>query len=48
MSFRLENSVAALSIELLNPDKKTELLDITDHYALSSAKPSMVKHIMLI
>ena len=44
MSFRLENFVAAPSMELLNLAKKTDLLSIADHYALTSVKPSMLKH----
>ena len=42
MSFKLENFVAVPSIELLNLAKKTDLLNIADHYALSPVKPSMV------
>ena len=44
MSFKLENFVAAPSMELLNLAKKTDLLNIVDHYALTSVKPSMLKH----
>ena len=44
MSFKLENFVAAPSMELLNLAKKTDLLNIADHYALTSVKPSMLKH----
>ena len=44
MSFKLENFVAAPSMELLNLPKKTDLLNIVDHYALTSVKPSMLKH----
>ena len=44
MSFKLENFVAASSMELLNLAKKTDLLNIADHYALTSVKPSMLKH----
>ena len=44
MSFKLENFVAAPSLELLNLAKKTDLLNIADHYALTSVKPSMLKH----
>ena len=32
------------SMELLNLAKKTDLLNIADHYALTSVKPSMLKH----
>ena len=44
MSFKLENFVAAPSMELLNLAKKTDLLNIADYYALTSVKPSMLKH----
>ena len=44
MSFKLENFVAAPSMELLNLAKKTDLLNIAEHYALISVKPSMLKH----
>ena len=44
MSFKLEHFVAAPSMELLNLAKKTNLLNIADHYALTSVKPSMLKH----
>ena len=44
MSFKLEIFVAAPSMELLNLAKKTDLLNIADHYALTSVKPSMLKH----
>ena len=44
MSFKHKNFVAALSMELLNLTKKTDLLNIADHYALASVKPSMLKH----
>ena len=44
MSFKLENSVAAPSMELLNLAKKTDLLNIAGHYALISVKPYMLKH----
>ena len=40
MSFKLENFVAAPSMELLNLAKKTDLLNIADHYALTSVIPS--------
>ena len=42
MSFSLENYVPASSIDLLNL-AKTDLLDIADHCALTSVKPSMLK-----
>ena len=44
MSFKLENFVAAPSMELLILAKTTDLLNIADHYALTSVKPSMLKH----
>ena len=44
MSFRFENFVAASSIKLLNLAKRMALLDITERSALTSFKPSMVKH----
>ena len=44
MSFKLENFVAAPSLELLNLAKKTDLLNIADHYGLTSVRPSMLKH----
>ena len=44
MSFKLEHFVSAPSMELLNLAKKTDLLNIADHYTLTSVKPSMLKH----
>ena len=45
MSCKLENFVAAPSMELLNLAKKADLLlNISDHYALISVKPSMLTH----
>ena len=44
MSFSLENFVAAPSMELLNLAKKTDLLNIADHYALTPVKSSMLIH----
>ena len=44
MSFKLENFVAVPSMEMLNLAKKTDLLNIADHFALTSVKPSMFKH----
>ena len=38
MSFKLENLVAAPSMELLNLAKKTDLLNIADHYVLTNRK----------
>ena len=46
MLFKLKNFVAAPSMELLNVAKKTDLLNIADHYAMTSVKPSMLKHEM--
>ena len=43
MSFNLDNFVAAPSMELLNLANKTDLLNIADHCALASVKPSVVK-----
>ena len=31
-------------MELLNLAKKTDLLNIADHYALTFVKPAMLKH----
>ena len=44
MSFKLENFVAGPSMELLYLSKKTDLLNIAGHYALTSVKPCMLKH----
>ena len=44
MSFKLENFVAAPSMELLNLAKQTDLLNIANHYALTYVNPSMLKH----
>ena len=44
MSFNLENFVAVPTMELLNLAKKTDLLNFADHYALTSVKPSKLKH----
>ena len=44
MSLKLETFVAAPSMELLNLAKKTDLLNIADHYTLTSVKPPMLKH----
>ena len=46
MSFKLENLVAAPSMELLNLAKKTDLLNTADMYALTFVKLSMLKHEM--
>ena len=42
MSFKLSDFIAAPSQELLDKAKKSDLLDIADHYGLS--KTSMLKH----
>ena len=39
LPFKLENFVAAPSIELLNLAKKTDLLDTADYYALKDGNP---------
>ena len=44
MPFSLENFIAVPCTELLNLAKKTDPLDIADHYALISVTPSMLKH----
>ena len=44
MQFNLENFVAVPFIELLNLVKKTDLLVIASHYALTFIKPSVLKH----
>ena len=44
MSFKLENFVAVPSMEMSNLAKKTDLLNIADHFALTSVKPSMFIH----
>ena len=44
MSFKLENFVAAPSLELLNLAKKTDPLNIADPSALTSVKSSISKH----
>ena len=44
MSFDLGNFIAAPSHELLDSAKKTDLLDIADHYVLPNVKKTMLKH----
>ena len=44
MSFKLENFVAAPSMELLSLAKRADLLNIADHCALTSVNSSMLKH----
>ena len=47
VSFVLKNFVAAPSFELLNLAKKTNLLDIADHYALTSMLKHEIKNILI-
>ena len=44
MSFDLGNFIAAPSQELLDSAKKSDLLDIVDHYGLPNVKKTMLKH----
>ena len=44
MSFDLGNFIAAPSQELLDSAKKSDLLDIADHYGLPNVKKTMLKH----
>ena len=44
MSFDLGNFIAAPSQELLDLAKKSDLLDIVDHYGLPNVKKTMLKH----
>ena len=44
MSFKLSDFIAAPSQEVLDKAKKSDLLDIADHYGLSNIKTSMLKH----
>ena len=44
MSFKLSDFIAAPSQELLDKAKKSDLLDIADHYGLSNIKTFMLKH----
>ena len=44
MSFDLGNFIAAPSQEVLDSAKKTDLLDIADHYGLPNVKKTMLKH----
>ena len=44
MSFDLGNCIATHSQELLDSAKKSDLLDIADHYGLPNAKNTMLKH----
>ena len=50
MSFKLENFAAAASMELLNLAKKTDLVNIADHYALVDEEifdPSALSSILI-
>ena len=44
MSFKLSDFTASPSQELLNLAKKSDLLDIADHYGLPNIKKTMLKH----
>ena len=44
MSFDLGNLIAAPSQELLDLAKKSNLLDIVDHYGLPNVRKTMLKH----
>ena len=44
MSFKLSDFNASPSQELLDLAKKSDLLDIADHYGLPNVKKSMLKH----
>ena len=44
MSFKLEIFVPGASMELMNLAKKTDLLNIADHYAMTSVETSLIKH----
>ena len=44
MSFKLSDFTASPSQELLDLAKKSDLLDIADHYGLLNVKMTMLKH----
>ena len=44
MSFKLRDFTASPSQELLDLAKKSDLLDIADHYGLPNVKKTMLKH----
>ena len=44
MSFKLSDFTALPFQELLDLAKKSNLLDMADHYGLSSVKKTMLKH----
>ena len=46
MSFKLSDFTASPSQELLDLAKKSDLLDIADHYGLPNIKKIMLKHEM--
>ena len=48
MSFDLGNFIAAPSQELLHSAKKSDLLDIADHYCLPNVKKTMLKELIVI
>ena len=44
MPFKLSDFTASPSQELLDLAKKSDLLDISDHYGLPNVKKTMLKH----
>ena len=44
MSFILSDFTVSLSQELLDLAKKSDILDINDHYGLPNVKKTMLKH----
>ena len=44
MSFKLSDFTASPSQELLDLAKKSDLLDIADHYGLPNIRKTMLKH----
>ena len=44
MSFKLSGFTASPSQELLDLAKKSDVLDIADHYGLPNVKKTMLKH----
>ena len=48
MSFDLGNFLAAPSQKLLDSAKKSDLLDIADHYGLPNVKKTMLKELIVI
>ena len=47
MSFKLSDFTAAPSQELLDLAKKTDLLDIAEHYGVPNIKKTMIKHVIM-